>query len=303
MKTGKKLLSVLLSLLLVLGAVSVGGMIASADDPVYMISSYADLQAFASRVNSGDVSACAKLMNDIDASASDPGLPGYDPSNAWTPIGMDNNHIYIGTFDGNGRVIIGLSNSGVTDMPQYAGLFGYIGSKTEGGVTTKGTVKNVGLVGGSITGNNYVGGVAGYNNGGSVTNCYNTGDVSGNKNVGGVVGQNLDNSKVSNCYNTGNVSGNDSVGGVVGANYMSSTISNCYNTGSITATGDSAYVGGVAGQNIFNFSSVSNCYFDSDRAPGISAIGEKVDATSSNVKGLTTAQMTGENALRNMVFE
>ncbi|MBR3438156.1 MAG: hypothetical protein IKH13_01455, partial [Clostridia bacterium] len=348
MKTAERALSLLLSLMLVLGTVAVGGINAAADESLYEISSYADLKNFASLVNSGNTSACAKLMNDIECK-NDDGTAAKD----WTPIGNVSNN-YIGTFDGDCHVITGLSNAEVTNVPSYAGLFGYVGSKTEGGVTTKGTVKNVGLKGGKINGTYYVGGVAGYNDGtvancyntgnvsgsnyvggvvgnngdtvtncyntgnvsgskyvggvagqnynnSSLKNCYNTGDVSGNNTVGGVVGQNLDSSTISNCYNTGDVSGNDSVGGVVGQNLDSSTISNCYNTGSVTAIGQFADAGGVVGYNFYN-SSVENCCYDSDRAPGIPAIGRESSATHTSVEGLTTAQMTGANALDNMTF-
>ena len=58
--------------------------------------------------------------------------------------------------------------------------------------------------------NNYIG---------EITNCYNTGTVSGNNRVGGVAGYNSFNSAtITSCYNTGTVSGNDAVGGVVGEN-------------------------------------------------------------------------------------
>ena len=61
------------------------------------------------------------LTDDID-------LTGID----WTPIGIDYNHQYTGTFDGGGHTITGLI---VTGSDQYAGLFGYINSG--------GTVMNV----------------------------------------------------------------------------------------------------------------------------------------------------------------
>jgi hypothetical protein len=260
MKTGKRILSLLLSLMLVLGAVSVGGISVSADGYVYEISTYSDLRVFADRVNSGETSACAKLMNDIVATCY----------NVWTPIGKDLDHKYIGTFDGDCHVITGLSNADVTDVPNYVGLFGYVGSKTEGGVTTKGTVKNVGLVGGAITGNRYVGGVVGYNNGGSITNCYNTGDVTATgmyTYVGGVVGYN-EQGTVKNCYNTGSVSdsGNSDVGGVVGRN-TGGSVTNCYNTGSVS--GNSG-VGGVVGYS--DGGSVTNCY-NTGVVSGINKVG------------------------------
>ena len=78
----------------------------------------------------------AKLVNeewksDINITlTADINLSGID----WTPIGIDYNHQYTGTFNGGGHTITGLT---VTGSDQYAGLFGYIGSG--------GTVKDVTL--------------------------------------------------------------------------------------------------------------------------------------------------------------
>ncbi len=299
MKMTKKILSILLSLMLVLGTVAVRGMTASADGYVYEISSYSDLMAFASLVNSGETGLNAKLMYDIDAS-------GYTD---WTPIG-NNNKQYTGTFDGLGHKITGLTYN--NPQQDNVGLFGFV---NEGG-----KVRNVGLEGGKINGTYNVGGVAGRNSG-TVTNCYNTGDVSGTENVGGVVGLNY--GTVTDCYNTESVSGTgNNVGGVVGLNY--GTVTDCYNTGSVSSTGNnvggvagfisnnaevkncyntgdvsgSRYVGGVAG---FNSSQgkATNCYYDSDICTGVNAIGY---GSGTNVTGLTTDLMTGESALENMVF-
>jgi len=91
------------------------------------------------------------LTDDID-------LKGID----WTPIGIDYNHQYTGTFDGGGKTITGLT---VTGSDQYAGLFGYIG--------TGGKVMNVKLEGVQIESDNEmsnVGGVAGCSRG-NIENC------------------------------------------------------------------------------------------------------------------------------------
>jgi hypothetical protein len=137
------------------------------------------------------------------------------------------------------------------------------------------------MLGGSITGHDYVGGVVGLTSvtvrncyttgtvhgtgglvggvvgivsGGTVLNCYATGNVSGDEDyVGGVVGNNVHSNfdlypySVSNCYATGNVSGANYVGGVVGNNANGGIVSNCYATGNVSGTGD--YVGGVVGYN------------------------------------------------------
>ena len=294
MKNLKKGLSLLLSLMLVLGAVSAGLMSVSADDemqPVgdgivwnnaeqrYEISSYAGLKVFADIVNgvsnpnnlAGPQSANAILTADITATDND-----------WTPIG--NSSIYTGTFDGNGHTITGLTfNDSSVD---YVGLFGYIqGVKDSGGAAIGGIVKNVGLEGGSIIGRSCAGGVVGCNKG-TVINCYNTGAVSGSGYVGGVAG--LSYGTVTNCYNTGDVSGSGTyVGGVAGFIANNAEVTNCYNTGAVSGQ---RYVGGVVGFNS-NQGKATNCYYDKDRCTGVSAIG---DGSGTNVKGLTTAQMTGE---------
>ncbi|MBO7650839.1 MAG: hypothetical protein J6S79_08860 [Lachnospiraceae bacterium] len=202
---------------------------------VTLISTRAQLEALA-----GELDAHVILAADIDLDGS-----------PWTPIGSSSAP-FTGVLDGNGHKILNLT---VDSEGDYVGLFGYIeGVKDENGNLIGGTVQNVALEGGSIKGNNYVGGVVGHNEGGIVSNCYNTGKVEGRSNVGGVVGWNS--GTVSNCYNAGDVSGSGSVvydvGGVVGWNY--GTVSDCYNTGAVTG---SCSVGGVVG---WNERTVSNCY-------------------------------------------
>ena len=192
--------------------------LAKDDEGYYLISNYDELLAFADIVNNkGENDANAKLTGDIDASAS-------KTDRAWTPIGT-NTKRYKGKFDGKGFKIEKLTTN--DESAFYVGLFGCVGED--------GSVQNVGLVGGSLTGNTNVGGVVGWLSGGTVSNCYNTGTVSGidgddNRSgaIGGVVGDNSI-GIVLDCYNTGVVSGNFNVGGVVGWNI--GTVSNFYNTG------------------------------------------------------------------------
>ncbi|MDR0495657.1 MAG: SUMF1/EgtB/PvdO family nonheme iron enzyme [Treponema sp.] len=142
----------------------------------------------------------------------------------WTAIG-NNAAQFTGNFDGNRFVINNLSGS--------QGMFACIGAG--------GLVKNTALVGGVISGNDTVGGLAGVNNG-TIENCYTTASVSGMAEIGGMAGVN--NGAIKNCYTTGNVSGEGYlIGGVAGRN--SGTMRYCYATGRISG-GDR--VGGVAGQ-------------------------------------------------------
>ena len=165
-KSFKSALTVLLSLMMILvmfpaNAFAMDGE-GTKENP-YEIAAADDLYEFAIKVNEGDNTACAVLTADIT-------LP-IDKN--WTPIGKDKDHMYNGTFDGDGHTITGLSVDIQSDNTIYAGLFGFLG---EGG-----TIKNLGLADSKITcsGNRvYAGGVCGWNTG-TIENCYNTGDVSG----------------------------------------------------------------------------------------------------------------------------
>jgi hypothetical protein len=191
-------------------------------------------------------------------------------TNNWRTIGKNYPATtqFTGSFDGQNNMITGLNINRPTPTEFEQGFFGCISEAS--------SVRNLGLIDGNITGNDYVGGVVGYNfgtvencyttgtitgisslggvvgrNHGTVQNCYATGDVNGDYNVGGVVGSN-EYGMVRNCYATGDVDGDYYVGGAVG--YNDSTVENCYTTGTITGI-DSA--GGVAGSN---YGMVENCY-------------------------------------------
>ena len=245
----KRILSIVLTLCMVLSMLPVGTL-ATEDAPAlvdgyYEIYTADQLYWFAAEVNSGKMSINGKLMADIvvneNVLTADGTLNG-DGFNfrVWTPIGNKSKR-YGGTFDGNGKTISGLY---FNDTSYYVGLFGYLDNG--------GYVMNVAVVDSYLSGRDYVGGVVGYFNSGTVSNCYNTGNVSGSSGVGGVVGD-FYSGTVSNCYNTGSVIGSSSyVGGVVGLS--SGTISGCYNTGSVSGSFD---VGGVVG---YNYDTVSDCY-------------------------------------------
>ena len=218
----------------------------SPDSP-YEISTATQLETFRYLVNNGiEKSAHAKLMNDIDLNGNE--------LDQWTPIGNSIRNSYEGTFNGDGHTISGLYiDSSDND---YKGLFGRVNG---------GTVQDL-TVSGSVSGHWYVGGVVGYNDGGTVTGCIFSGSgsgtgVTGSYYVGGVVGSN-NNGSVKNCYNTGKVSGSNTVGGVVGyssgGSSASASVTNCYNTGSVNGSADSSNVGGVVGRN--DSGTVENCY-------------------------------------------
>ena len=196
----------------------------------------------------------AKLTTDIKLNGDNKVLDGKgdliaNPDNLqkWKPIGTESSP-FTGTFDGGGYTISGLYIDGNTNN---VGLFGCIG--TNG--TATGTVKNVTLADSYVRGNEFVGGICGWNKGGTLQDCHNTGTVSGTTNVGGVCGKN-DSGTVDGCYNSGTVSAGFFVGGVCGINNNGSTLKNSYNTGKVSCTNDD--VGGVCGWN--DASTVQGCY-------------------------------------------
>ena len=210
-------------------------------DGFYLISTADELRLFASMVNSGQTSINGRLTADIllnDTANWTSWNESTAPANSWTPIGSDANP-FTGTLDGDGHSVSGIYINSEADNQ---GLVGYLGS---------GRTRNIGVKASYIKGGYYVGGVCGYNYGGTVSNCYNTGSVEGNSSVGGLCGMNYGN--VINCYNNGSVEGNEIVGGLCGRN--DGTVTNCYNNGNITG---SNYVGGVCGYNYGG--TVTNCY-------------------------------------------
>ena len=209
------------------------------------------------------------LAADIDLTAID-----------WTPVG-NYDTLYTGTFDGGGHTITGLT----INLPnqQCVGLIGSLGSSgtvqdltmdkgdITGGNFVGGVVgRNSGTVTGctssaTVEGGEFVGGVVGHNYGGTVTGCTATGDVSGTGNsVGGVVGYNFNGGTVTGCYATGDVSGTNSVGGVVGENF-SGTVTGCYATGKVSGTNR---VGSVVGCNDYD-GTVTGCYWSDYDGNGI----------------------------------
>ena len=228
----------------------------------YIVTTAEGLKAVADIANNGNLGINITLTENINLTDMD-----------WTPIGIDYNHQYTGTFNGGGHTITGLT---VTGSDQYVGLFGHIGSggtvkdvtleevKIEsnndmsavGGVAGRsyGTLENC-SVSGSVSGSGIAGGVVGYQSGGFLTGCSSSATVNAGGVAGGVAGLTDSGATLTACYATGDVtlesinSGGNFVGGVVGSN-TSCTLKACYAWGSVTGSGSGTiYVGGVTGTN------------------------------------------------------
>ena len=184
-------------------------------------------------------------VSDIDLLGSeDITAAGLERQN-WVPIGVDYMNCFAGSYDGAGKEI---SNLYITGRPDYTGLFG----------SNSGTLSNIHIVSGSVSGTDNVGGVCGLNFRGTITGCRNAAQVSGALHVGGVCGFSNSYCTISDCHNSGQVSGTGNfVGGVCGNN-SASVISNCTNSGQVSATGYNN-VGGIAGGNT-NGSILTSCH-------------------------------------------
>ncbi len=184
----------------------------------------------------------------------------------WQPIGTESAK-FNGTFDGNGFVIKNLTISRSSD---YVGLFGYTGSSA--------VIKNLGVENVAVIGKQYVGGLVGHNDYGTISRCYSTGLVSGSSHIGGLVGTN-NYGKVQYCYSTSSANGKETgpVGGLVGGNNYG-TIKYCYSTGAVSG---SYNLGGLVGSS-------SSSYFTKYSFWDTVTSGQTI---SSGGTGKTTVQM------------
>ncbi|MBN2183449.1 MAG: hypothetical protein JW715_16175 [Sedimentisphaerales bacterium] len=177
-----------------------GGGTGESDNP-YLIYNAKELNSIGAEPNDWDKH--FMLMADIDMSGyteKDFNVIGY-----CADLDSPDNVPFTGTFYGNCHIIENLTVEG----KNYLGMFSQLGSGAE--------VRDLGLIDIKISGSgDYIGGLVGYNDGGSISNCYTTGAVSGKDFVGGLTGWNS--GQITNCYSTSRVIGNVVVGGLVGLN-------------------------------------------------------------------------------------
>ncbi len=208
------------------------------EDP-YLIENVTQLQ----KMNE-NLSAHYELIDDINASKTSE----WNDGNGFTPIGNDENE-FDGGFDGKGFKI--------TDLYIYQGhgddigLFGKIGES--------GSVKKVALADAEIKGYKNVGGIAGFNDQGTIKKCYAKGTIKSSidgEYIGGLVGNNKGGT-VNNSYSLATVNGNNKVGGLVGGNEYGKIIDS-YAMGK--TSGDLS-VGGLVGYQLFT-GSASDSFWD-----------------------------------------
>jgi filamentous hemagglutinin family protein len=215
---------------------------------------------------------------------------------------------FSGRFDGLGHTITGLTISALSTAPN-PGLFGALNTTVAGGTAS---ISNIGLVGGSVSGNQFVGALVGRNfggafvqtsyasttvtgvngvgglvgrNDGTIEASYATGAVTGSVKTGGLTGNNQG-GKVLSSYATGAVAGSSATGGLVGQNDSGGVVQNSYASGAVASNGID--VGGLVG---FEVASQTVASFWDTATTGQSA------SAGAGAIGLSTAQLQGSEAL------
>ncbi|MBQ3593427.1 MAG: hypothetical protein II982_03585, partial [Clostridia bacterium] len=216
-----------------------GGGIGTEEDP-YIIANAKQFARLTINVSKGNSYADKyfKLTSDIDLA-----------SRQWTPVGSASTP-FAGTFDGQFHKISNLYIS--QDTSTYMGLFGY----------NTGTIKNLIITSGNVTGYRYTAAIAAFNNG-TVRNCENAATVKGNAFTAGIVGHNT--GTVSGCSNSANIFGTEYTSGIVAYNYTGTVtdveykgeIIDCYNTGYVSGV---SYSGGIVGALMGEAGNLKNCY-------------------------------------------
>lgn len=231
-------------------------------DP-YKICTTAQLDQLAQRVNSGAYSYKGKyflLMNDLCYEHTSAWNDTTSTENNYTAIGCSyydgtyHDYMFSGHFLGDGHTISGIR---IYKNGDLHGLFGVLGKRAE--------VSGVTLTDTRISAEeNGTGGIVGYNDGGSVTDCHVASDVmllsldSYAQNFGGIVGHN-NSGTITDCTSAvtimlaSNVNCGDCSGSIVGGNNYG-TVTNCRAIGAIVPASTSA--GAVVGDN--RSSTVSN---------------------------------------------
>ncbi len=213
-------------------------------DGYYLIGTAEQLQWFSAKVNGGDLTANAKLTEDIDLGE----LP------AFTPIGDSSKH-YSGIFDGQHHTItINL----VADASSW-GLFRYL----------NGTVRNLHVAGNLDAQLNKVGVIAGEMFGALVENCWVSVDIaatySGDGAIAGIAGRSsADGNVIRNCVFSGNVSGVAwNCAGIVGWCGNLINIQNCLVTGTFDTDHSQGNARPIARYDAASNTNAqcTNCYF------------------------------------------
>ena len=197
----------------------------------------------------------------------------------WNIFGGIANSYSNGSVSGQNKIggLVGGNSTTITNCYSTGQVLGTTDSNFHGGLVgyNYGTVTACYSTA-TVSGNDYVGGLVGYNDEGVIRACCSAGSVLGDYSIGGLVGR-LKSGTIDNCYSRSIVSGQELIGGLVGlAGWGYTHITKCYATGAIASR---YYGGGLVG---WPDTSAFSSFWDMETSG---------QATSRCGTGLTTAEM------------
>ena len=237
-----------------------------------------ELKRFRDNVNSGNSYQDTTITQiaDIDM--------GGQANGSWTPIGTDSTK-FRGTYDGSNFTISNLYiNTTVVDCGLFGNFNGTIKNLTvkNANVTcggsgailagyAVGTIENVKVEGGRLSGIQTIGAIAGYCfEELTIRNCSNSAEVicpAGGYNstnawyIGGIAG--MITGRIEKCMNTGKVSGVHAIGGILGQS-GNTIVKECVNKGAVEAVSENLngeQAGGIVGYLGWgDTATVDSCY-------------------------------------------
>lgn len=208
------------------------------------------------------------LMNDIVFDDSDFVESGeyWNEGNLWLPIGHDSYSKFSGVLDGNGFSIINLRMNVKTVEYGYFGLF-----SSCAGIIKNLSIKNADITVSGKESSIFVGGFAGElfaysdsENSGLIENCFFEGNITATSDnyftdVGGIVGTASTDTQIIDCHNYGTIKSQLDAGGIVSENH--GLVSKCSNNGEIILlNSDSVYTSGSGGICARNNNTIEYCY-------------------------------------------
>ncbi|MCG8475332.1 MAG: T9SS type A sorting domain-containing protein [Cytophagales bacterium] len=224
-----------------------------------------------------------KLTANIDASET----AQWNGGKGFSPIGKSAVNAFSGTFNGKGHFITGLTVNRPND--DYTGFFGYFAC-----FYSYLKLQRLQLLKVQITGSNFVGGLVGCVESGTVELCSISGTVDGDNSVGGLIGTNFSGS-INHSYSLASVAGKTKTGGLVGRNC--SSINNTYAAGEVSGLGtDAKDIGGLVGKNEKS-AYITSSYWDKETTKQNTSAGSKAEC------GLRTADFADPKGFAQWDFE
>lgn len=228
-----------------------------------------------------------KLINDIDLKEYLAGA-GNNNGKGWEPIGeytynADHTKKFQGNFDGGKNVIKNLWVNRPNNS--YIGLFGH---------TYNSEIKDIGVIldttKDGLQGESYIGSIAGCLQNSVLKNSYAVGKINGLSNLGGLTGW-QNGGTMENCYSDVTVTvrgmNPNSIGGLIGFQSGNSMLKNSYAIGPVAINANNR--GGVIGWQ-YNSSAIA-CFFDKDTTGQTNGVGSRLGNCVTDIIGKNTAEM------------